>query len=373
MNFKIKKGRFLEELSKASKIIDLKSSNPSLLGISIEASVDKIVIISSNGSISIKSSISKKDSGLEVNEVGNILVKGRYLIEILRRIDDQFIDITLIENNLIKVKGEKAEFHLNILDHEDYPLIGFRENGNKFTISASILKKAMTQTLISVDENNKKLSLTGLNFSVSGNELNISGTDSYRLSQKKIILSESLERLDINVPIKTINEFIKIVSDKDEVEFIQSDGYVTLIFGNTIFQSTILEGQFPDINAAFPKDFNSIITLGNKEFAKVISRADIPSEENSSTVVNLKLQGDTIFIKSNIQQIGNFEEEFQEFDLKGLDDQNISFNSKFFMDAVRTFDTKVLEIKIIDNKKPILITSPEDHGLVQLVLPMFTN
>ncbi|AXK50678.1 DNA polymerase III subunit beta [Spiroplasma alleghenense] len=373
MNFKIKKNVLLDELVKVAKIIDYKTLNPVLLGTLIEVGVDDVSLITSDGSISIKSVISKKDSGLDITEAGSILIKGRYLIEILRRSDDKFVEIILVENNIIKVSGEKAEFQLNILNRDDYPLLGFREKGNEFEIKGSVLKKAMMQTMISIDEFNKKISLTGLNFNFKKNELFISGTDSYRLSQKKIIFEKEVSNLDINIPIKTVSEFIKIVTDKDIVRFIQSEGYVTFIFGNTIFQSTILEGQFPDINAAFPRDFNSIVTLGNREFSKVISRADIPNEENTSAVVNFKLVGDTIWVKSNIHQIGNFEEKFQEFDLKGLDEQNISFNSKFFMDAVKTFDTKVLELKIIDNKKPIVITSPEEPELVQLVLPMFIN
>ncbi|QGS51369.1 DNA polymerase III subunit beta [Spiroplasma tabanidicola] len=374
MFFKINRNYFIEELSKCNKIVDYKSSVPSYTAIFIEVEVDKISLVSTNTSVSIKTSTFVNKEGLEIKEVGSFLIRGKNFIEILKRMDDEIISINKVEKNIITLSGENSEFLLNVLDENDFSQITFNETGEFFEIDTAEFKKGLNQTIISVNEWNQKIVLQGLNFLTEESIFYITGTDGYRVSRKKIVLDRSVdEKLSANVPFKSVFEIIKVLNDKNKTKIMIHDSLITIISNNTIIQSTLLEGQFPDVKGVFPTDFNSTIYVENKAFFKLISRADIPSEENTSTVVNFILDGETIIIKSNIQQIASFEEEFKNFELRGLDNQNIYFNSKFILESLKSFETKVVEISFIDSKTPIMIASSEDLSLSQIILPMFSN
>ncbi|AGR41706.1 DNA polymerase III subunit beta [Spiroplasma diminutum] len=374
MFFSVNRLVLIDEINKCNRIIDPKIPTPSLSGILLEVEADKISLVSSNSSVSIKTVIDMGKSDLQIKETGNILIRGKYFLEILKRMDDDIINISSVENNLVSLSGEKSEFSLNILDFSDYPSIGFREKGDTVTVNNIDLKKSLNQTIVSVNEWNQKIVLAGLNFSLDNSMFYITGTDGFRVSRKRTnVLNEIPEKFETNIPHKSILELIKLLPEKGECKIVSIDSHVTFIINNTIFQTTILEGQFPNVNAVFPTDFNTTLYMDNKKFFKLISRADIPSEDNASTVVNLILNNDSIFIKSNIHQIGSFEEVFKEFELKGLDEQNICFNSKYLIDSLKTFETKNIEINLIDSKKPIVISSSEDMNLSQIILPMFSN
>ncbi|AUB31065.1 DNA polymerase III subunit beta [Spiroplasma floricola] len=374
MFFSINRLVFIEEINKCNRIIDAKTPTPSLSGILLEVEADKVSLISSNTSMSIKTIIDIGTSDLLIKETGSILIRGKYFIEILRRMDDETINISSVEDNLVFLSGEKSEFSLNILNYTDYPLIAFREKGNTVVVNNMDLKKSLNQTIISVNEWNQKIVLAGLNFSLDDSMFYITGTDGFRVSRKRTnILDKIPEKFETNIPHKSILEIIKLLPEKGECKIVSTESHVTFIINNTIFQTIILEGQFPNVNAVFPTDFNTTLYMENKKFFKLISRADIPSEDNASTVVNLILNNDSIFIKSNIHQIGSFEEVFKDFELKGLDEQNICFNSKYLIDSLKTFETKNIEINLIDSKKPIVISSSEDINLSQIILPMFSN
>ncbi|AGR40699.1 DNA polymerase III subunit beta [Spiroplasma taiwanense] len=374
MIFSINRNIFLEEINKCNRIIDYKSLTPSITGILLEIEVDKISLISTNSSISIKSTIFSGTNDLIIKETGSILIKGKYFLEILRRMEDEIINISSVENNIVSLSGEKSEFSLNTLDFNDFPLIGFREKGTVIKINNIELKKSLNQTIIAVNEWNQKIVLAGLNFAINNGMFYITGTDGFRVSRKRILIEEQIpEKFETNIPYKSILEIIKLLPEKGECKIVIIDSFATFIINDTLFQTTILEGQFPNVNAVFPTDFNTTIYVNNKKFFKLISRADIRSEDNSSTVVNFILDNDRIFIKSNINQIGSFEEEFREFELKGIDEQNICFNSKYLIDSLKTFETKNIELNFIDSKKPIVISSDEDLNLNQIILPMFSN
>ncbi|QHX36255.1 DNA polymerase III subunit beta [Spiroplasma sp. BIUS-1] len=374
MFFSVNRLVFIEEINKCNRIIDPKAPTPSLSGILLEVETDKISLISSNTSMSIKTTIDMGNSDLLIKQTGSILIRGKYFLEILRRMDDDVINISSVEENLVSLSGEKSEFSLNILNYVDYPAFAFREKGDNVTVNNIDLKKSLNQTIISVNEWNQKIVLAGLNFALDNSLFYITGTDGFRVSRKRIqLLGDIPEKFETNIPHKSILEIIKLLPEKGECKIVSVDSHVTFIINNTIFQTTILEGQFPNVNAVFPTDFNTTLYMDNKKFFKLISRADIPSEDNASTVVNLILSDDSIFIKSNIHQIGSFEEVFKEFEIKGLDEQNICFNSKYLIDSLKTFETKNIEINLIDSKKPIVISSAEDMNLSQIILPMFSN
>ncbi|QBQ07203.1 DNA polymerase III subunit beta [Spiroplasma gladiatoris] len=374
MYFKINRNYFIDELSKCNRIIDYKNPVPACTGILIEVETDKISIVSTNSSVSIKTSTYANQHDLEIKEAGIFLIRGKNFIEILKRMEDEIISLNKVETNIITLSGNKSEFLLNVLEHTDFPTILFKEEGVFFEVYGSELKKGMNQTIISVNEWNQKIVLQGLNFLAEANNFYITGTDGFRVSRKLISLESSvIEKVTANVPFKSVFEIIKVIDDKQMIKIIVHDNLISIRSKDTIIQSTLLEGQFPDVNGVFPTDFNSTIFVENKTFYKLISRADIPSEENTSTVVNFVLDGDVISIKSNIQQIGSFEEEFKDFELRGIDDQNIYFNSKFILDSLRSFETKIIEISFIDSKTPIVIASSEDTSLSQIILPMFSN
>jgi DNA polymerase-3 subunit beta len=51
MNLKVNRQIFLEEIVKANKIVDPKTINPELLGVLITVEEQKIIILSTNGSM----------------------------------------------------------------------------------------------------------------------------------------------------------------------------------------------------------------------------------------------------------------------------------------------------------------------------------
>ncbi|QHX35557.1 DNA polymerase III subunit beta [Spiroplasma sp. TIUS-1] len=374
MNFKINRKKLIESLERVTRIIDHKSYVASLHGLVIQVNVDNICLIASNENVSIKDTIETDQYDLNIKEVGNILIKGKFVLDILKKMDDEIIKISNFEKNTVFITGKNNEFSLNILDYEDYPLIGFNRKGTEIIVNATDLRKAINKTIISVSEYNQKIVLRGINLKLEQNKLYLFGTDNYRVSRNIIELNEnSNSSLQANIPFKSANEVVKLLADLDEIKIIFNEGTVSFVTKTAIFQTTLLEGKFPNVNAAFPKDFDTTIFAKTKDILHVIHRADIPNDEGKITVVNFIIDEKNITIKSSIKEIGNFSENFTDFELRGLDQQNISFNSKFLLDAIRVFETNQIEINLTDFRRPIVISSIEDPNLHQIVLPLSTN
>ncbi|PPE05891.1 DNA polymerase III subunit beta [Williamsoniiplasma lucivorax] len=372
MEFIINRNSFFEELSKATKIIDYKTINPILTGVLIELTENKLVLISTNGILSLKTILNNENADLEVKQTGRILIKAKHILEILKRLDDDLITISVVENNEIKIKTTKTEFNLGILDADDYPLIGFREKGIELDLDSKEIKKAISQTIISINEWNKKITLTGMNFKTKDNHLLISTTDMFRISQKKIPLETNrIENINLTIPHVSIVDLSKIIEHTKKFKILINEAQVTFILDNTIFQSNLIDGQFPNVEGVFPQEFTTTITVNSKTILKTLNRADIPTDDNLSPVINMQIQQNKILFKSLITEVGTFEEEFNNFTCEKFEELNINFNTKFLIEAIRSFDDEMIELNFINNVKPVVINKKGSEELKQVVLPTY--
>ncbi|AHF57142.1 DNA polymerase III subunit beta [Spiroplasma eriocheiris] len=366
----IKREKILEELLKVSRIISQRTLIPSLLGILIEVKKDKITFTTSDGDTSIKSEI-PVGKDLVIKSIGGILIKNKFIIEVIRKIEDEFITLEAIEGSLVKIKANNFDSILNTLNASDYPHISFDTEGKEITFNNNLLKEIISQTSFAIGEREKRIVFNGLNIRTdkANNLLVITATDSFRLACKKINYTSEND-FDVIIPGKFINEIGKLLTENDDdIKMKISDKSVCIILNNTIIQSKIIEGKYPDTTKVIPENFVSLLTLNNRDLIKIIERASVLSNEAMTTIVTLKIKDNKVFITSFTQEIGNSEEEIKDFRLSGTD-QTITFNSKYILDALKSFKTKEVTIKMIDETKPLIIVADEEPSLQQLVLPI---
>lgn len=373
MEFLINRSAFLESLSKANKVIDVKNINPSMGGVLIDVELDKITVVSTNGILSFKAILTNNNSDLEVKKPGKILIKTKYVLEMLRRLEEKEITLIVVEKNELKIKTEKIEFNVGILDPEDFPLIGFRDKGIEIDINPIEFKRTISQTIVSIDEWNKKIALTGMNFRIKNQKMFVSTTDMYRISQKVIKLDNLVDDVAVNVtiPHKTIIDLPRLLDNVKKFKMVVSETSVTFIMDDSYFQTNIIDGQYPVVESVFPQEFNLNLKVNTKSFLKSLNRADLPTDDGLSPTINLNIDQQKIVLKANINEIGNFEEEFTDFTTTSNSNLIINFNSKFLTEAIRTFDGEYIELKFVGPTKPIVINNQNDSDLKQIVLPTY--
>lgn len=368
----IKRDKILDELLKVSRIISQKTLIPSLLGILIEVKKDKITFTTSDGDTSIKSEIMGND--LSSTRIGSVFIKNKFIIEVIRKIEDEFIMLEVVEGNLIKIKASNFDSVLNTLNSSDYPHLSnliFETEGKEMNFTSTVLKEIISQTNFAIGEKEKRIVFNGLNIKTDQNnkELIITASDSFRLSCKKIAYSNNYN-FDVIIPGKFINEIGRLISENNqEIKMKITDKSVSVIINNTIVQTKIIEGKYPDTSKVIPTSFNISLTINNCELIKIIERASVLSNEAMKTIVTLKIKEQKVLVTSFTQEIGNTEEEIKDFKVEGAD-QTIAFNSKYILDALKAFKTKEITIKMIDETKPLIITANDDPTLQQLVLPI---
>ena len=374
MKFTIKREILLEALNKVSKAISTKNLIPVLAGIKFELKKKKLVLTASDNDITIQTTIeSLKDEDFKIENEGSIIIQGKYILDIVRKLPDEYINIEVIDDLKILIYTSNSEFNLNGISESEYPNIGLEESKKKIDIKASVLKNIVYQTAFASSNEESKPVLTGINFNIVGDILEVNSTDSYRLARKVVKLDKvSEENYNIVIPSRNLVEFTKILDGElEDVELHIFNNKVLLKSGNLKFESRLINGTYPNTSNLLPDDSFLVISTNLNDFYNVIDRVSILTSDKEKNIVTLETDGDTLILKSSSVEVGRVEEKMT---IKKNNKENIkiSFSARYMMEALKSFSTENVDIHFVGEIKPILIKSKEDETLTQLVLPIRT-
>ncbi|MDY0317853.1 MAG: DNA polymerase III subunit beta [Candidatus Izemoplasmatales bacterium] len=374
MNFSIQTEVLLNNLLISQKALSTKTPAPYLQGIKMEVYENELVLLTSNSDISIKLSI--KDESLNVEDTGEILIPGRVFVDFIRKLDKGIVEFSVIDNNVLKIHSHNTDLSLNLLTIEDYPEISFHLNDLPIKLDSKIMRAVIRQTTFAASSVENRPILTGVNIRVEDDKLIAIATDSFRLSQKKIDIQKNYENMNVVIPSKSLDELSKVLElDLDEILIHLNSKSIVFEYGNILFQSRLLEGNFPETSRLIPVEFPIILKFKLDDLAIAVERASLLSIKDSyNSIVKLTLKpNNEVEITSNSPEIGKVVEEITPIEKISTTPIKIAFSSKYFLDALKTFNSSEVYVKFTGEIRPFIIEGSEDTGLIQLILPVRTE
>lgn len=373
MKLKIKKEILLENLNKVSKAISTKNLIPILSGIKFELEDKGLTLTASDNDITIQTFIPLKNDEMIIEQTGSIIVQGKYILDIVRKLPDEFINIEVIDDLKILIYTDNSEFNLNGINKSEYPNIVLEKNKKYISLDNKVFKQIINQTAFATSNDESRPVLTGINFKINGNIVECNSTDSYRLSRKVVNIDiPAEESYNIVIPSKNLLEFTKILSDSDDlIELHIFNNKILFISNNLIFQSRLISGNYPNTANLLPDDSVLKIKTNISELYNVIDRASILTSDKEKNVVTLETNNNTLYIKSSSAEIGRVEEKMS-ITKDNEQDIKISFSAKYMMEALRSFVGDEVELSFVGEINPIVLKSTTDDTLAQLVLPIRT-
>ena len=372
MKLKIKQNKLVEHLNYSIRGVSNKNLIPILSCIKFDLKEEGLYLLSTNNEFAIKTFIPKKDIE-DIQELGEIVISGRYIYEIVKKLSNQIINIEEIIDSQILISTNTSSFKINCNKVSDFPNLDLEFSKNPILISKTAFKTMINQIIFSTSTQESRPILTGINFKTKDNLLDCTATDSYRLSRKVIELDNQLqEEINITVPSRNLLETIKMINeDNEKLEMHIFANKIIFKCNDIIIMSRLINGNYPEADKLIPKEFSLTVKVKLSDFYNAIDRASLLTNEEEKNIINLFIDSNKAKITSNIPEIGNVEEniELMNYENKSL---NISFSSKFMMEAIKVFDAEEVEICFNGEIKPIIIKNVSDEHLIQLILPIRT-
>lgn len=370
MKFTIAKKSLYPVLSSVSRAASHYSPLPILSGIKFTLKDDVLTLIASDSNISIKESIvADNQNQLRIEEEGEIVLESRYVLEAVRKIENEFISFAIIDGALTKISAGNTEYTINGSKANLYPNIDFTKPDNEFRIKGSLLSEIITQTAFVCANSDDRPIFTGVNFKMDGDILNCIATDSYRLAKKTVAISV-LNPFNVCIPAANLHEVQKSIKEQEDVLIALNTRIIQFYIGHTLIQSRLIDGLFPDVNRLIPHEFGFELVVDRDEMIAALDRSSFLKSDGYWTI-KLEASPGKVLLTTKAQEIGSSEEIIVPLDYKG-GHLKISFSGRYMIEALRSFKTDTIHLYFVHEMSGFILRDINDDSIIQLILPVKT-
>ena len=291
------------------------------------------------------------EKGVRITAEAKVIEEGTYIInaqkfsQTMKVMNSEEITLTVDNKLSVCIESGKSSYKMSALEASDFPEIPKLTSPMGFTLRESVLKEMISQTSYAMGVNDQRTILNGTYFLVKDGKLMMVTCDSFKLAKCTRVTEigngnddgEEV-RYAFIVPIKTINELSKLLSDDEErvTKIYYQRKYMVFEIGDITFFSRLIEGEYIDYNRIIVKDHRIKITMDREDLISALERAALVTEEriagNTRSHVRLDINGHLMAISAN-SAIGSTYDEI-EINHEG-EDMFIAFNNRFLIDSVR--------------------------------------
>ena len=367
MKFICYKDKIMKALNSVVKGVASKTTMPILEGILIQTNDNEIKLTTYDLELGIEYTME-----CDVKEQGSIVVNATMFTEIIRKLPDSEINISLNENNLLTIDCEGALYKLATMNPDEFPELPKIEVENSITLEQSALKNMIRKTIFAVSQEETRPIFTGCLFEIRENKLNIVAIDGFRLALRTINIPVPVNDFKAVIPAKTLNEVNKILTDSfDNVKIGVSKNQAVFEMENCKIVTRILDGEFLNYSTVIPTTWQTRIRverealLNSFERISLIASSSIEKEKKYPVKVTVDIGKLTI---SCTNQTGDAKEEvFISTEGQNLE---VGFNPRYFLDSLKAIDDNEVFIEFGSNVSPCLIKSVDNNEYVYMILPI---
>ena len=369
MKIIFEKDKMIKALNSVTKAVATKTTMPILEGILIQTNNDDIKLTCYDKELGIEYIIKENN----VLEQGSIVVNAIMFSEIIRKLPDTNITISINDNNLLVIECEGSVYKLATMNPDDFPQLPEINVENSIELEQNTIKDMIRKTIFAISTEENRPVFTGCLFEVKNNKLNVVAVDGFRLAWKSKVLNTKTNDFEAVIPGRTLQEINKILADSfDLIKLGISKNQALFEIENCKIVTRLLDGEFLKYSEVIPKKWETRVRVNKNLISNCFERISLISsssmEKEKRYPVKLNVEVGKIKI-SCTNQTGDAKEEI--FTTTEGQDLEAGFNPKFFLDVFRNIDDEEVYIDFGTSISPSVIRSIEDDGDYQyMILPV---
>ena len=365
MKISASRDAFLQRLQIVGRGASQRSSVQILSGILIDAPSAEapISLAATDMEISVRATLAA-----EVHEPGKVVVPARLLLDIVRHLPNQSIELSVDPSGgLLRLTCGSSAYSLHTYDADDYPRLPSIDHERVFSLDRATFLETTDRVMKAASRDDSRPVLTGILVEFAAGMLTMAATDSYRMAVRTTPVSSGPpEDLTAIVPARALGELGRIAGllGGDALEAVVEQNQVLFGVGGVWISARRIEGQFPEFRRLLPDTFEHEVALPKLEFAQAISRVEVLA---GRTPLRLRFEDGQLTVSAQTQEVGEGRESLP-CDYRG-EPMEIGFSPLFLRDGVETVPDEQVMLKMTTPLRPGVVTGSGDD-FWYLVMPI---
>lgn len=364
MKFNCEKYLLVQAVNTASRAAAVKSPNPSLEGLLIEASHSVRI----TGYDLKKGIYTQLDA--DVSVPGSVVIPAKLFGDIVRKLPDGVVYITVDDNDLMNITCGNADYNIMGTSSDDYPELPSMDYSSTVTMKQGVFAKMIQETGFAISDNEARPVYTGALVEVENDVMTMVAVDGYRLALRR----ESVEACDVEscrciVPGNALFDMEKICSEPEEnMKMNVGSKHVSFSVGSTVLISRRLEGEFLNYKKTVPTQFPTSVIAKISDLIRCAERVSLIIDDRSKNPLRCLFKDGELVIKC-ATPLGRAE------DSCALDgnggDTLIGFNNSYLLEALKAAPAENIKVNLGGGNAPCVMTPEDDSDhFLYMILPV---
>ncbi|MDB5244833.1 MAG: Beta sliding clamp [Parcubacteria group bacterium] len=364
MIISIEKKKFSEAVYIVSRFAERKSATlPVLSAVLILAGDDGIKMRATN-----------LETGIDLTLEGTCTSKGVVAIPatILQQVASSLTQegtITLEHTgDIVTLTSGTGKSVIKTVPYDDFPSIPFPENPkNRIVLPGVILKNLFTSIASCASTSTVRPELSSIYLTIEGGVLTAVATDSFRLAEKKIPLSNKGIQGKFLIPAKNALDIAQALPD-DEIIISFDEHQCAFVSTLGMLVSRLTNAIYPDYRQIIPKESVVEAIVLRKDFENALKHTTIFSDTFQKVRMSFDPKKNTFSFFAHNNDIGESSEVLSaKISGSALD---LSFNHRYLSAVLPLTSSESLSLTAAGIGRPLLIRGVQDTSLLYLVSPM---
>ena len=305
--------------------------------------------------------------GAKVEEVGEITIPARLLGNFINNLPFGENISLEVKDQSLKIKSGNARALIKGLPAGDFPLIPQKNTEFQIKLSSLVLKNIIAKIIYSVAFNETRQELTGINLTLKEKEIFFASTDSFRLAEEKIAISDNninselykiliTKKDNLIIPGPTLIELARTINidAESEVKITIEEGQIFFENEGTLLVSRLINGKYPEYRHIMPKEYKTRI-VGEKNLIQgAVKMASVfSSTKTNEIVLKISQEDKKVAIEAKSVEVGENSTELN-LDIQGPSQEAI-FNAKYLLDGLGAVATSKVAILLNNGSSPVAL------------------
>ncbi len=314
----------------------------------------------------------------ETSGLNQIAIPAKILSDIVKTFAN--VPLSFVIDNetfAIEITSGEGKYKLTGLSADEYPRIATIEDAAQVTIPSSLLVSAITKTIFATGVEETRPQMTGVFCEQTEEHITFVGTDAHKLVRYRRTDFSNDTPISFILPKKPLNLMKNIlVSYKEDVDVLMEYNVknVSFKFENYSVVCRLVEGKYPNYEAAIPKENPNKLIVDRIAFLNSVKRVSLFANQ-STQQVRLKISPSELIISAEDIDFSNAAKEKLSCNYTG-EDLEIGFNAKYLMEMLNNVDTENVLIEMSQpNRAGIMYPYEEKaeetpESILMLVMPV---
>ncbi len=375
MNFTISSSALLSLLQNTGKVTPPKATMPIL---------DYFLFNLADGKLSVTATDLETTMVSELNvdaatEEGSLAVPSRLIIDALRELSDQPLNITVDKSTYeVTLAWRTGRITIPGLAGTGYPeLASLADNHQRIKIAAEGLMHGVAKTIFATGEGELHPVMNGIYFDITPESITFVATDAFKLA--KITMrgqNGAAEAASFVLPKKPALLLRSLLAKETEDVTIEFDSkYIAFTLSGYKLITRAIEGRYPNYNSVIPTTNTNKVIIDRAAFLGSIRRVSVCSSAATS-LVKFNIEQGKMVVAAQDTDFSVSAEDTIECNYDGAP-LSIGFKHTILSEMLSNISAKEVSFELADSTRPGLViptgeTDEFEGEMVMLLMPILS-